>query len=110
MTQNITLDEKYVSILRKIDEFINNYTETTGIMNKITQMPILLIPIHYKNPNNISIVIRPVNTNNFMTASPYQPSDDWLKELNNEVLKTFDCVDAVFLDLTAKPPGTIEWL
>lgn len=110
LTNNVTLDDKYISILRDVDDFINEYTIKTGIMKMITQMPIILIPIHHTNPQNISIVIRPVNTNNFMTATPYQPSIEWLKDLNNQVLKTFDCVDAVFLDMTGKPPGTIEWL
>jgi hypothetical protein len=47
-------------------------------------MLIILISIHHTNPENISTVIRLVNTNNFMTTSPYQPSLEWLDELNKK--------------------------
>ena len=55
----------------------------TGMMKKITQMPIVLIPVHFdidpllRDPFcQRSVVLRPFLTNDFMTGVAAQPGKD----------------------------------
>jgi GMP synthase PP-ATPase subunit len=78
-------------------------------IKNISQMPIILIPCSFGN-KGLSIVIRPVITNDFMTAIPAEIGKYFTIELLNEVQKEIkDYVDNLFIDVTSKPPGTIEW-
>ena len=56
-------------------------------MSKISQMPVVLIPIHFdRDPVNRipscsrSIVLRPFDTNDFMTGVPIVPGSDKLPQ------------------------------
>ena len=55
----------------------------SGEMNKISQMPLVLIPIHFDRSNierttsfQRSVVIRPFVTQDFMTGVPAIPGKD----------------------------------
>lgn len=98
---NVKLDKDNVQLLRKIDAKIS----AIKVMN-VDQMPIILLPIGSENKK--SIVIRPVTTLDFMTALPTRLSYEILSGFA-EIIKEFDDISHVFVDLTSKPPGTIEY-
>ena len=106
------MDKDHISILRNIDDTINSSKILSNEMVNISQMPIILLPICTQNkPSGLSIAIRPVKTTDFMTALPYQFQDEnillalW-KELEE---KYADVLANFYVDLTGKPPATIEY-
>ncbi|MCB0217694.1 MAG: GMP synthase, partial [Chloroflexi bacterium] len=54
------------------------------------------------------IILRPINSARGMTATPYRLPDALLDELRSSLL-ALPGVSGLALDLTTKPPGTIEW-
>uniref|UniRef100_A0A0N4ZQF9 GMP synthase (glutamine-hydrolyzing) n=1 Tax=Parastrongyloides trichosuri TaxID=131310 RepID=A0A0N4ZQF9_PARTI len=104
---------------KNMDGTTNDNMEVT--INKIQQMPVIQIPIHFdriNNNNNIekstkhSYVLRPFITNDFMTGIAGVPPlfpEKSLLEMNNQILNTLPDASRVLLDLTSKPPGTTEW-
>ena len=54
------------------------------------------------------IVVRPVHSARAMTATPVELPAPLLDELREGIL-ALDGVSGLALDVTSKPPGTIEW-
>jgi GMP synthase (glutamine-hydrolysing) len=55
-----------------------------------------------------SVVLRPIDSTDAMTANAYVLPADVLKKMTERIMK-LEGIDAVFFDLTNKPPATIEW-
>ena len=65
----------------------------SGEMNKISQMPLVLIPIHFDRSNierttsfQRSVVIRPFVTQDFMTGVPAIPGKDISLDVSVQIL------------------------
>ncbi len=62
-----------------------------------------------------SVVLRPVDSQDAMSASAYALSAAFIAAVRTDVLSLrtpatgAQAVDMLFYDLTSKPPGTIEW-
>ena len=85
-----------------------DFIETKKIQKSIWQFPTVLIPLSINHLNGESVVLRPVCSEEAMTANFYQMSSDKLKELTKKLPKVKG-VAGVFYDITNKPPATIEW-
>ncbi len=55
------------------------------------------------------IVVRAVNSDDAMTADWARLPYDLLERLSSRIINEVDGVNRVALDITSKPPGTIEW-
>ena len=55
------------------------------------------------------IVLRPVSSEDAMTADWTRLPYDLLAKISNRITNEVDGVNRVVLDVTSKPPGTIEW-
>nr|CAH8820941.1 unnamed protein product [Trichobilharzia regenti] len=82
--------------------------QNTGCMNKIDQMPIVLIPIHFdRDPSQVvsvpsilrSIVLRPVKTTDFMTCVPAVPGVHFPEEVVYKMQKAAEEVP-VYLEFS----------
>ncbi|XP_067622442.1 GMP synthase [glutamine-hydrolyzing] isoform X1 [Eurosta solidaginis] len=115
-----SLNNYVLNQLREADAVANEIIIQAGLHKKISQIPIVLIPVHFdRDPTNRipsccrSIVLRPFLTNDFMTGVPVIPGSVQLptQVLNNVVheISKLDGISRVLYDLTSKPPGTTEW-
>ena len=102
--------------LRRADAIAREELTAAGLDNQIWQCPVVLLADvrsvgvqgdgrTYGHP----IVLRPVSSEDAMTADwtrvPYEVLERISTRITNEVRE----VNRVVLDITSKPPGTIEW-
>ncbi|XP_022787009.1 GMP synthase [glutamine-hydrolyzing]-like [Stylophora pistillata] len=120
--QDITatfLSPGVISTLRQADHVAYSVIHKHDMVDKISQMPIVLIPVHFdRDPiDHIpscqrSLVIRTFITSDFMTGVPATPGKQIPIEVLNEMvtsLQEVQGISRVLYDLTSKPPGTTEW-
>lgn len=101
------LCEERLERLRRADAIVRRVSDSNGFESQVWQFPVVLIPVGDQlRPD--SVVLRPVNSVDGMTAQSVAMEDDLLRALAAELLQV-PGVAAVFYDLTHKPPGTIEW-
>jgi GMP synthase (glutamine-hydrolysing) len=102
-----TITKPRLDILRQADLIVRDFCLATGFELQVWQFPVVLIPVGGGDSHE-SIVLRPINSVDGMTADVVlmPPSD--LTNLTNKLLAIPE-ICAVFYDLTHKPPGTIEW-
>ena len=81
--------------------------ERHGLMQEVTQMPTVLVPLSSDGVQE-SVVLRPISTDDFMTARFSQLPQEFLNDVRERILAV-EGIDAVFYDVTHKPPGTVEW-
>ncbi len=108
--------ENNLRILRKADAIARNELRIAELDRIIWQCPVVLLAdvrsvgVHgdgrpYGHPS----VLRPVSSEDAMTADwsriPYEVLEKISTRITNEVRE----VNRVVLDVTSKPPGTIEW-
>jgi len=99
--------------LRHADSIVFEEMRAAGLLDKIKQFPVVLLPLSFGQPGQRSIVLRPVTTSTFMTVQAMLPGRDlpaeFLDKITTRILKEVPGISQVFLDLTNKPPATTEW-
>jgi GMP synthase (glutamine-hydrolysing) len=101
------ITKQRLDLLREADSIVRDFCVTTGFEEMVWQFPVVLLPVGTSDMPE-SIVLRPINSVDGMTADVVLMSSNILKELTDRLLK-LPSIAAVFYDLTHKPPGTIEW-
>ncbi len=94
-------------LLREADAIVMDAIREANLYEKIWQFPVVLLPLGSTKEGR-SIILRPIESTDAMTASAYRLPKDVLQNITSAILN-LKGIDAVFLDLTNKPPGTIEW-
>ncbi len=102
-----TLTKERISLLQKADEVVMRAVADAGLMRDIWQFPTVMIPITVNGAGE-SIILRPVNSMEAMTARFFPLDKKVLQKITNKVM-TLEGIGAILFDLTHKPPGTIEW-
>jgi GMP synthase (glutamine-hydrolysing) len=74
----------------------------------IWQCPTVFVPLEINGKGSEFVVIRPVLSERAMTARPALLPAEVLTEIRNQILKLPN-ISGVAVDVTTKPPGTIEW-
>lgn len=106
--QNDFMTKDRILTIQKADKVVMDYLMEANIYKEIWQFPTVLIPVDVNNQGGESIVLRPVESQEAMTANFYHMDYDNLDELVKRI-STVPRVTGVFYDVTNKPPGTIEW-
>jgi len=105
------LEKNIVNKLQNIDYDINEILKKDNMLTKISQIPIVMLPISFNNSTR-TIVLRPFITNDFMTGIAACPGKHIDEKIIDEtvklLIKKYD-ISSVMYDLTSKPPGTTEW-
>lgn len=103
-----SLTESRVHLLQIADKLAMLWLKEIGKDREVWQMPTVLIPVSVSGTGKESIVLRPVISEEAMTAHFAELPWDNLKNLVKQ-LQEDTRISAVFYDITNKPPGTIEW-
>jgi len=96
-----------VELLRRADAIVRELCRTSGFEDKVWQFPVILIPLGAGESRD-SIVLRPIQSVDGMTADSVAMPDDLLREISTRLMSIPE-IAGVYYDLTHKPPGTIEW-
>ncbi|WP_026531003.1 glutamine-hydrolyzing GMP synthase [Haematomicrobium sanguinis] len=108
--------EDRLTLLRKADAIARAELTASGLDSSVWQMPVVLLADvrsvgvqgdgrTYGHP----IVLRPVSSEDAMTADWSRLPYELLARISNRITNEVDGVNRVVLDVTSKPPGTIEW-
>ena len=101
------LSPERLARLRRADAIVRHFTKESGFDSSVWQFPVVLVPLGtHSKPD--SLVLRPIDSVDGMTASAVRMPRDLLDRLVKE-LQNVEGIAAIFYDLTNKPPGTIEW-
>jgi len=100
------ITEERMDRLREADAIVMDGLRSHGLYDSIWQCPTVLVPVGFKGGE--MIVIRPVWSRRAMTAEVSELPDDFYDETVPELL-SLKGIDSVAVDVTSKPPGTIEW-
>ena len=102
-----TLTAGRVARLRRADAVVRRLSQESGFERTIWQFPVVLIPLGVAGAPD-SVVLRPVDSVDGMTAQSVGMPRQLLEEMSRELLEV-EGICGVFYDLTHKPPATIEW-
>ena len=83
----------------------------SGFDSQVWQFPVILIPLGApcdKHDAHDSVVLRPIQSVDGMTADSVTMPDALLNEMSARLM-AIPAIAGVYYDLTHKPPGTIEW-
>lgn len=108
--------QQRLSVLRRADAIVREELCLAGLDREIWQCPIVLLADvrsvgvqgdsrTYGHP----VVLRPVDSEDAMTADFSRLPYDVLARISTRVTNEVPEVNRVVLDITSKPPGTIEW-
>lgn len=100
------ITEKRISLLQDLDDIVMKFIKQRKIGREMWQFPTILLPLTINKMPGESVILRPVSSEEAMTAQFYKMDENLLKQL---VQKLHKRASAVFYDITNKPPGTIEW-
>jgi GMP synthase (glutamine-hydrolysing) len=103
-------------VLRAADAIVRDELSSASFDGDIWQCPVVLLADvrsvgvqgdgrTYGHP----IVLRPVSSEDAMTADWTRLPDDLLARISTRITNEVREVNRVVLDVTSKPPGTIEW-
>lgn len=106
--QKVFMTPERIKLLQEADAVVNDFIHEKGLSSEIWQFPTVLIPLSVNRDFGESIVLRPVESEEAMTANFYHMDKKLLRELTDKLIK-IEGLTAVFYDVTNKPPGTIEW-
>jgi GMP synthase (glutamine-hydrolysing) len=97
-----------LDLLREADALVMAGLRRHGLYDAIWQCPTVLVPLAFDGGGDEWVVIRPVLSERAMTAMPGELPAALLEELRRSV-GALPGVSGIALDVTSKPPGTIEW-
>ena len=105
--RNGYLTRDRLDLLREADAIVMDALDAHDLMAQVTQMPTVLVPLA-SDVGQESIVLRPITTDDFMTARFDRLPTAFLVEVTAKLL-ALEGVEALYYDVTHKPPGTVEW-
>ncbi len=103
-------------IVREADAIARAELSAAGLDRRIWQCPVVLLADVRsvgvqgdERSYGYPIVLRPVTSEDAMTADWARVPDEVLARISGRITNEVPEVNRVVLDITSKPPGTIEW-
>jgi len=104
-----------LNILKEADKVFIDSLKESGLYNNIWQAFCVLLPVKSvgvmgdNRTYEFVIVLRAVVSTDGMTADWYGFEKDFLSKVSNSIINKVEGVNRVCLDVSSKPPATIEW-
>lgn len=108
------MTKEKVEMARKADHIFISMIREAGLYDDIGQAYAALDPSRAvgvmgdKRVYANIILLRAISTKDFMTATPYPFSYEFLTKVSTRIVNEVEGVCRVAYDFTSKPPGTIE--
>ncbi|GAA1037635.1 glutamine-hydrolyzing GMP synthase [Virgisporangium ochraceum] len=110
------VDRERLDVLRAADKIAREELTAAGLDRDVWQFPVVLLADvrsvgvqgdgrTYGHP----VVLRPVSSDDAMTADWSRLPYDVIARISTRITNEVSEVNRVVLDVTSKPPGTIEW-
>ena len=110
------VDRERLDVLRVADKIAREELTAAGLDRDVWQFPVVLLADvrsvgvqgdgrTYGHP----VVLRPVSSDDAMTADWSRLPFDLIARISTRITNEVAEVNRVVLDVTSKPPGTIEW-
>ena len=110
------VDAERLAVLRAADRIAREELTAAGLDRDVWQFPVVLLADvrsvgvqgdgrTYGHP----VVLRPVSSEDAMTADWSRLPHDVISRVSTRITNEVPEVNRVVLDVTSKPPGTIEW-
>ena len=110
-----TVTPERLEVLRQADAIVLDEVRRAGLERQLWQWFAVLPAIRSvgvmgdERTYGYPIIIRAVTSDDAMTADWARLPYDLLERLSNRIINEVPGVNRVALDITSKPPGTIEW-
>ena len=105
-----------LATLRHADAIVREETAAAGLDRSIWQFPVILLAevrsVGVQGDSRTyghAIVLRPVSSEDAMTADWSRLPDSLLSRMSTRITNEVEEVNRVVLDVTSKPPASIEW-
>ncbi len=109
------VNNQKLNCLRDADLIVRQEIREAGLYNDVWQAFAVLLPVCSvgvmgdQRTYDWPIVVRCVSSEDGMTADWSRLPYDTLERISNRIVNEVKGVNRVVLDITSKPPGTIEW-
>jgi GMP synthase (glutamine-hydrolysing) len=107
--------EKRLEVLRTADAIVTDEIRTAGLYDTVWQAFAVLLPVRSvgvmgdERTYEEACAVRAVRSVDGMTADWAKIPYDVLERISNRIINEVRGINRVVLDITSKPPGTIEW-
>ena len=104
-----------LTVLRKADRIFREEVAKAGLEHEIWQWFAVLLPVQSVGVMGDgrtfqeAIALRAITSRDGMTADWYYFPEDLLRRVSNRIVNETEGVNRVVLDISSKPPATIEW-
>ena len=103
-----TVTRERLDLLREADHLVTEALIRHHLYDEVWQCPTVLVPLEFDEGAGELVVVRPVHSQRAMTASPVEFPGALVEDLRKSILG-LPGISGLALDITSKPPGTIEW-
>ena len=107
--------EERLNLLKEADSIIDQEIRSAGLYESIWQSFAVLLPINSVGVMGDSrtyeqcIALRAVHSDDGMTADWCYLPQEVLRKISNRIINEVKGINRVVLDISSKPPATIEW-
>lgn len=103
-----TVTRDRLDLLREADAIVMDGLRRSGLYDGIWQCPTVLVPLALDGQGREMVIVRPIHSERAMTATPARLPESLLDEWRRTIL-ALPGVSGLAIDVSTKPPGTIEW-
>ena len=107
--------KEYADLLREADNIFIDMLHEKNMYEQISQAFAVFMPVKSvgvtgdgRSYGNV-LSLRAVKTIDFMTAKPFEFPFGFLEEVSTKIINNVPGISRVCLDISSKPPATIEW-
>jgi GMP synthase (glutamine-hydrolysing) len=107
--------EEKLRVLREADDILVSEIKSAGLYRSLWQAFCIFLPVKSvgvmgdnRTYENV-IAIRAVTSQDAMTADWAYLPEELLKKISNRIINEVRGVNRVVMDISSKPPATIEW-